>query len=272
MRIFRFFPSAAEFITAHSLLRVFLILLSVCGMLFFLFPLSFRIVNAGNIAGFLFCLTLLGVSLFSAKLSGVLNAWWDRKIGHILLSALGICFLLGVLLCLALSTCMIRAANKSPQEPPQAVIVLGCKVRGSVPSLMLSRRIRAAYTVLTEYPDAVCVASGGKGSDEEISEAECIARELQRMGISAERILIENQSASTSENLRFSKALLEDNGISGQLILVTDGYHECRAQYLAKHEGFQNLAAASAETSWYLLPTYWVREWFGLVHAFVFGN
>lgn len=270
--MFRFFPAAADYLADHSLLRLILAAVSLLGMAIFLLPVSVRIVNAGNLGGFLFCLLLFGFTLFSKKLSVFLGQMWEKKTGHIVLSVLGVCFLLGILLCIILTVCMLRAEHKKPKDTPQAVVVLGCKVRGSVPSLMLSRRILAAYDALEKYPDAVCVASGGKGSDEAISEAECIAQELQRLGISADRILLEDKSASTSENLRFSKQILADHGITGQLLIVTDGYHECRAQYLAKKEGLPQTAAAPAYTSWYLLPTYWVREWFGLVHAFVFGD
>ena len=116
------------------------------------------------------------------------------------------------------------------------------------------------------------MVSGGKGDGEEISEAQCMSNELQKLGVSADRILLEDQSTSTSENLRFSNKILADTGITGELLIVTDGFHERRAQYLAKREGITETAAASAETAWYLLPTYWVREWFGLVHAFVLGS
>ena len=137
---------------------------------------------------------------------------------------------------------------------------------------MLSRRIQAAYEKLEADPALIAVVSGGQGSNEDISEAQCMYNELTRMGIASERIILEPQSTSTSENLRFSKTLLDEHGITGSLYLATDGYHELRAQILAKKEGLPACAPASAYTSWYLLPTYWVREWFGLAHAFVFGN
>ena len=96
--------------------------------------------------------------------------------------------------------------------------------------------------------------------------------ELVRMGIAEERILMEDRSVSTSENLRFSKEILEKQGITGSLLIATDGYHEMRAQYLAKREQLPDCYAVREYTSWNLLPTYWVREWFGLAHAFVFGT
>ena len=83
---------------------------------------------------------------------------------------------------------------------------------------------------------------------------------------------MEDQSESTSENLRFSKKILDEQGISGSVYLATDSYHEMRAQMLAKTEQLPPCYPVTPYTSWYLLPTYWVREWFGIAHAFVFGN
>lgn len=255
-----------------SVLRMILLGISVLGIAFFLLPLQFSIINIGNLFGLFMSILLFVFTAWNGRISKLLSVIWEKKAGRITLRTLGILFLLGVLLCLILSVFMIRAANKKPQGTPQAVVVLGCKVRGTVPSLMLWRRIQAAYDALQAHPDAVCVVSGGKGDGEEISEAQCMSNELQKLGVSADRILLEDQSTSTSENLRFSKKILADTGITGELVIVTDGFHERRAQYLAKREGITETAAASAETAWYLLPTYWVREWFGLVHAFVLGS
>ena len=137
---------------------------------------------------------------------------------------------------------------------------------------MLSRRIQAAYQALQQYPEMICVVSGGQGSNEDISEAQCMANELIRLGIASERIRIEDQSVSTSENLRFSKTILDEEGFSGEFLLATDSFHQLRAQILAGQESLPDCCAVTPYTSWYLVPTYWVREWFGLTHAFVFGT
>ena len=97
-------------------------------------------------------------------------------------------------------------------------------------------------------------------------------RELIKKGIAESRILTEDQSTSTSENLRFSKKILEEHGITGNVMIATDGYHEMRAQYLAKRETLPHCDPAPAHTTLLMFPTYWVREWFGLTHAFIFGD
>ncbi|MBP0971412.1 MAG: YdcF family protein [Oscillospiraceae bacterium] len=256
----------------HPVINALLLLLAVAGIILFTVPLFAHIHNIGNLFGLSCSVLLLIYVLFRRQICGAVSRISAYPAGKASLRILGFLVLLGILYCLVLSALMLHAAHKKPQQTPNAIIVLGCKVRGTEPSRMLGRRIRAAYEKLEADPALIAVVSGGKGENEDISEAQCMYNELTRMGIASERILMENQSVSTSENLRFSKKILDDNGISGPLYLATDGYHELRAQILAKKEGLFVCTPAAAYTSWYLLPTYWVREWFGLTHAFVFGN
>lgn len=255
-----------------TVLRIILLAVSAAGIVLFLMPFAVRIVNIGNLFGLAVSVLLFCFVVFNKPVSAFLDSVRAHTAGRIVLSVIFCTVLFGMLYCLIVSGMMLHAAHKKPKQPPQAVIVLGCKVRGTVPSLMLSRRIQAAYQVLAADPSLTAVVSGGKGSDEDISEAACMKRELTARGIDESRIIMEDQSTTTSENLRFSQKLLREHGIDGGLLIATDGYHELRAQYLAGLEGLPECGAVSAYTSWYLLPTYVVREWFGYAHAVVFGN
>ncbi len=255
-----------------NFLRIVLILIAVIGIIWFFLPSTVGIVNIGNAFGIGCCGLLLLFAGFNKRISHLLDTIYANRIGKISLRILGILMILGVLYCLIISIMMLHSAYRKPKETPQAVIVLGCKVKGTRPSRMLSERIQAAYDAMQTYPEIVAVVSGGKGNDEDISEAECMRRELISKGIPESRIFVEDQSTSTSENLRFSKKILDENGITGNLLIATDGYHEMRAQYLAKLENLPHCDPAAAHTTALMFPTYWVREWFGLVHAFVFGN
>lgn len=255
-----------------AVLRVLLIIISIIGIIIFYLPTIAGVVNIGNLFGMACNVLLLVFTTFNKWVSAALDKLYALRSGKIILRILGVFLILGIAYCLILSIMMLYSAYRKPQTTPQAVIVLGCKVRGTKPSMMLSKRIHAAYDALQTYPDMVAIVSGGKGNDEDISEAECMRQELMKMGIAESRIYIEDQSTSTSENLRFSKKILEQNGITGNILIATDAYHQMRAQYLAKLENLPHCDPASARTTFLMFPTYWVREWFGLAHAFVFGN
>ena len=88
-------------------------------------------------------------------------------------------------------------------------------------------------------------------------------------GIAPERIYMEDKSVNTEENLRFSKRIIDANGLPQRITIVTDAFHQLRADILAKKQGIES-NNISADTVWYLLPTYWVREWFGIIYYRIF--
>lgn len=106
-----------------------------------------------------------------------------------------------VIYAVVLTFFMIKAQTDKP-ENPDAVIVLGCKVNGNTPSRMLKRRLDSAVIYLNENEDVVCIVSGGKGEDEKISEAQAMKEYLVDKGIDEGRILTEDKSVNTLENIK----------------------------------------------------------------------
>lgn len=172
-----------------------------------------------------------------------------------------------VLLMIVETGCMVSAAVRKPQSG-DTVIVLGCQVRGEQPSLMLEERLKAAYDYLCNDPDAVCIVSGGQGSDESISEAECMYRYLVDKGIDSERLYMEDMSTSTRENLLFSLKIIQENGLNTRVAIVTNEFHEYRAGEVAKRLEM-DFAAVPAATAWWLLPTFYVRELYGILYEWL---
>ena len=258
-----------DMVTKGTLLRTCLAVLFAVGFAIFLFPPVFSGVffNIGNTAGMLACAALFFTTIYWSKLIVLLSENKVFRITAIIITAIAVVL---VILAIVISVFMLSAVNLPPPENT-TVIILGCKVKGDRPSLMLSKRINAAYEYLSENPSAMCIVSGGQGSDEIMSEAECMKRELVKKGIVEERIIMENKSTSTDENLRFSLEKMQENGLSESVTIVTSEFHQLRAKMIAS-EYFPESYAVSAPTAWYLLPTYWVREWFGVTYQFVLNN
>ncbi len=80
-------------------------------------------------------------------------------------------------------------------------VILGAKVNGEIPSLSLQFRLDAALEYAIQYPHVYLILSGGQGPGEHISESEAMKRFLVKNGIQEERLLIEDLSTSTYENL-----------------------------------------------------------------------
>ncbi len=120
-------------------------------------------------------------------------------------------------------------------EPPQNadyMIILGAKVNGEVPSLALQYRIDAAVEYAKKNEDTILIVSGGQGPGEDITEAEAMKRALVKKGIHESRILLEDRSTSTYENIKFSKELIPEGAKQG--IVVTNDYHLYRSIQIAR--------------------------------------
>ena len=110
------------------------------------------------------------------------------------------------------------------------IVVLGAHLRGDRPSNALLWRIDAAEDYLRANPGTRAVLSGGQGADELISEAQCMYNVLTARGIDGGRLLLEDKSRDTNENIRNSLALMEEDAT---FAVVTNNFHVFRAVKLA---------------------------------------
>lgn len=172
-----------------------------------------------------------------------------------------ICIVIGLVAFTAVESQVILSMNTEPKEDLDYVIVLGAGVIGTTPSRPLRLRIQTAYEYMMENPDTILIASGGKGWDEKISEAECIRNTLVEMGLPESRILLEDKSRDTIENIENSYELIADK--ESNVGIVTNGFHIWRSVSIAKSQGHENVSGVPAKT---LMPVgihYIVREFFG---------
>lgn len=245
--------------TLFLCLAVFFIYL----MTLFLKTVNRNIYNAGNFVGITASAALALCCLANEKIELLIKNLWKKTIGKVLLIILSVILALGITWCAIINVWMISAMDNQPDTPKPA-IVLGCRLYGSTISPMLMRRLEAAEEYLKKYPDVKVVVSGGQGSGEDVSEAKVMKDYLVSKGIDEDRILMEDKSVNTYENIKFSKALLEEIGeITDEVVIITDGFHQYRAGFLAKKNGIKAYAI-NAETNPDYVPTYWVREWIGI--------
>ena len=159
-----------------------------------------------------------------------------------------------------------------------AVIVLGAGVNGKTPSHTLQTRIHTAAQYLTLLDESVpVILSGGQGGGEEISEAECMRRELVRLGIDESRLVLEDKSTDTRENFSNSCAILREMGLSldedTRIAIVTSSFHLCRAKLLLGGYAEAEAVGIGAPLPWlYLSVNYYVREAFALAELLIFGG
>lgn len=242
-------------------------------IVFFALALLLRMVPGMCFSGLL-CLCaaavlLLFLLLECAAQRGHRAAVWCERV---LLGAL----LAGFCLFAVLETMVVRGSLADQADAPvSAVIVLGAGVNGETPSLSLSARIDAAEEYIRTHPGVPVVLSGGQGAGEDITEAECMRRELTRRGVAESYLHLEERSTNTRENMLYSRELLESLGVdtAQRVAIVTSDYHLCRARLLWGGPS----AAVPAHLSgapylWCLTVNYYIREAFGLAAYYALGG
>jgi len=187
---------------------------------------------------------------------------WVLRVGIVLLAVGGVVYIW-------LGEEMKQGVQPVANGTAEYVIVLGAKVKpGGVPSLSLKNRLEEAVKYLNKYPHVKVIVSGGQGADEDRTEASVMLKYLQDNGIDTNRILVEDQSTSTYENLLFSKELLPTG--TKRITIVSNDFHLKRAKYLAESLDFE-VDVVAAKTPKSVEAKLKLRERAALLKTYIIG-
>lgn len=161
---------------------------------------------------------------------------------------------------------------------PDYIIVLGSGLVGDKIPPLLAQRLEKGLLYYRKYnQQPTIIVSGGQGSDETISEAQAMANYLIQKGLPQDKLLLEDQSTTTYENLLFSKRLLgEHTPKKPSFLVVTNSFHSLRAGIYMRQLRLRGRSIGS-KTAFYYLPSAWIRETAGLCllywkwHAIIIG-
>lgn len=145
------------------------------------------------------------------------------------------------------------------------LIVLGAQVYKNGPSPVLKFRLDKAYEYLTANPDTRCIVTGGQGSNEPFTEASCMADYLVKRGIDSGRIILEDKSTTTAQNLTNSMKLISADTInksSNTIGILTNDFHMFRAMQIARAQNIPNAYGISCSSTKVYLPNNMFREYF----------
>ncbi len=171
---------------------------------------------------------------------------------------------------------IVANAHADADVDADYLVVLGARVdEGGQPSYSLLYRLEAALAYLDAHPRTVAVLSGGQGDDEPTTEAACMYDWLVAHGVEPGRLLTEDRSTSTLENLRNSFALIgvgENAGADGasevtdtatstpRIAVLSCSYHLFRAKLIAQSLGVEVLGVACYPGNPVMALNYFIRE------------
>lgn len=230
-------------------MKIIIQCLCVVMMIWYFIPVIVaKVVNAGNIVGILICILIY---LYAGNFQAVNRSLMVKHSPYGWL----VYILAIVLIIFSVNAGMKISSTTTTKYKHGTLVVLGCKVG----SRMLNSRINAAYNYLEEYPDTYVVVTGGRGSDEEISEAEYMRGRLIDQGVDSAHIVMEQEADNTYENIRNSEVLMQKKNLSDHMVILTSDFHLYRASLIAKQLKI-NYSLVSAKSPWWLYPTYFTRE------------
>lgn len=239
---------------------------------FFFAALIFTFVLPGYSFSALVCCGIIGILLFY----NLMNRLQRRrpKAAKVLRRIFTVVLCIGLLVAGVTECFILEASFGDPELSCDYMVILGAKVRADGPSVALQNRIDAAYAYMAAHPDVIAVASGGQGPDEHMTEAQCIKDELVAMGIAPERILLEENSTSTWENLNFSLELIEESfgARPTSLGILSSEYHMFRATLLGEKCGIQPVGIPARTSRFSQLVNHFMREIAGVWHYILLGE
>ena len=161
--------------------------------------------------------------------------------------------------------CNVRAASHIPKYDKDFIIILGSKIKedGTLTPLLKGRVDKAIEFAKKQYDSTkkkiIYIPSGGKGLDEKTSEADAIKKYLLEEGINPKQIIVEDQSTSTIENMKFSKKKIDEINEQGNIAFATTNYHVFRSGVIANSQGI-DCEGIGSKTKWYFYTNALIRE------------
>lgn len=150
------------------------------------------------------------------------------------------------------------------------VIVLGAQVRADGPSRTLRLRLDKAAEYALQNPETTLILSGGQGGREPETEAQAMERYLVEKGVPKERLLLENRSESTLENLAYSRLLIEKQ--PAKVGILTSNFHLYRARKIAEKQGMTEVRAIASESDRILFFHFCFRDALAILKDRIAGN
>jgi uncharacterized SAM-binding protein YcdF (DUF218 family) len=242
-----------------------LILLGILFLAYFICIAFF----VGHGTNFFFIWLFLGVGLILFALlwrKGFFEEYVALWLRRMFIIVVGVCGLLFVIV----EGCIISGFSYEGEPDLDYLVVLGAQMKATGPSKALQYRLDKAIAYLEENSETKVIVSGGQGADEHVSEAQGMYDYLTRKGVAYNRIIMEDRSRNTFENLTFSAQFLDkENATVG---VVSNNFHVFRAVKIAQKAGYENVCGIAARGEPFLQYNNMMREFFGVVKDFLVGN
>ena len=238
------------------------ILFTAAGILCILY-FFFLLLYTGFTSSFYLVWPAMGAGFMALAQTFRLQLW--QQVPAVLRSSLLIFCAVCLLFFLGVEGMILKGAWTEPADGLDYVIVLGAHVRPEGSSRALALRLDRALEYAADNPQTTVIVSGGQGDNEPCTEASAMKSYLMRHGMEAGRILEEDRSENTRQNLAYSRRMIPAGASAG---IVSNDFHICRALHLARELGYENVCGIPAKSDLPTQPANLLREFFAVVKDF----
>lgn len=233
-------------------------LLFLLGIIFITYGIIVTTIGSGT--GFFLAWLATGTLVVFFAFSLKYDIW--SRVPTVIKGIAGLIVILGFILFICFEGMVVRAFKQEVKDGLDVIIVLGAQIYENGPSRSLQYRLDRAIEYLEENPATICIVTGGKGYNEPCTEAYGMAKYLKEKGVDDRRILLEDKSTTTEENIKNSRPMIEEGAKIG---IVTNNFHVFRALQIARGQGLKKICGIPAKSTRFFLPNNMFREFFGEV-------
>lgn len=168
--------------------------------------------------------------------------------------ASGVIILLLMVFAIGIAISIWNYGKVDEKAPADVAIVLGAAISDGEVSPVYRERINHAITLYEEGTVDFIILTGGFGEGSYKSDSQVAKEYALSQDVPEERILIEEKSTITEENLEFSKEIMEENDLE-TAIIVSDPLHMKRAMLMAKDYNINALSSPTTTSMYKSLKT-----------------
>ncbi len=249
----------------NTVIRVIMCMLGGICIIVGLSQLVFMNVDFGIV-----CAPIIGAALL---LYGIFFDYVNQHTQNKFLKALRYAVIFALCFIIAFSgfLCLYGSSDNVTYDE-DSLIILGAGIHGDKVSLPLQYRLDAALEYIDKNPDVLVIVSGGKGFQEDVTEAYAMEKYLVDHGANPDNIIKEENASSTTENFKFSKEILDRRFQGGtyKVATVTNDFHVFRAVKIAEQNGLE-VTHLHGKIPWYTTISNYIRETAAITKLIILG-
>ena len=168
--------------------------------------------------------------------------------------ASGVIILLLMVFAIGIAISIWNYGKVDEKAPADVAIVLGAAISDGEVSPVYRERINHAITLYEEGTVDFIILTGGFGEGSYKSDSQVAKEYALSQDVPEERILIEEKSTITEENLEFSKEIMEEHDLE-TAIIISDPLHMKRSMLMAEDYKINALSSPTTTSMYKSLKT-----------------